>query len=48
MVRRSLEAANAIRAGNSNSLIASVSMIVVLARELPPAIKLRRACLRFG
>ncbi len=33
MVRRSLDAANAIRAGNSKSLITSVSMIVVLARE---------------
>jgi hypothetical protein len=33
MVSRSLDAANAIRAGNSKSLITSVSMIVVLARE---------------
>jgi hypothetical protein len=33
MVSRSLDAAKAIRAGNSKSLITSVSMIVVLARE---------------
>ena len=49
MVKRSLEAANAIRAGNSKSLIASVSMIVVLAREFAGVdVKLRRASLRFG
>jgi hypothetical protein len=35
MVRRSLEAANAIRAGNNKSLIASVNMVAVLARESP-------------
>ena len=52
MVKRSLEAANAIRAGNSKSLIASVSMIVVLAsnraasRQTTPrklAVRLARA-----
>jgi hypothetical protein len=37
-VNRSLEAANAIRAGNSSSLIASISILVVLE----PALAVRR------
>ena len=49
MVRRSLEAANAIRAGNRKSLIASISMVLSLNLcNPPPAFRLRGTCLRFG
>jgi hypothetical protein len=47
-VSRSLQAAKAIRAGNSKNLIAPVSMIVILARSRLPGVKLHRASLQFG
>ena len=46
MVKRSLEAANAIKAGNSKSLIASLSMMMVLNRL--PRCRIGCAVLRFG
>ena len=45
IVSRSLEAANAIRAGNSRSLIASISMVVISKRALRQT---RDPILRFG
>jgi hypothetical protein len=48
MVRRSLDAAKAIRAGNSRSLITSVNMYALPLRNSQTRRTLRRASLPFG